>query len=170
MNDLLAQALAEVSKVSGGAVIREGQHHRRIPADQCRAQGPASGSALQRFEDRRIAAFWQFDRQFAVRAFFAVVARQLSPQTSCLHAHDGVIARVEGLGFTEDFDSDDELLEALPTAGNRLFDDKREEAFEAVRLAEGFAGKDPVELFGYLDVGIFGELGRGALQCHSVII
>ena len=126
--------------------------------------------ALQRPEDRSVAAFRHLDHQLVFLAFFAVVARQLCAQTARLHAHDRVVPRVERSVFSEHLHSDHELFEPVAAAGNRLRDDEAEEALEPVCLPECLAGQDSVELTQGALVGILGELWRGALGSHDDIL
>src|SRR5262249_4153490 len=156
LNDLFADTLAEVAQVARGTVIRERKYEDGIAADQSGSGRLLRRRTLERTKDRRVAALRQLDNECVVLAFLAVVTRELPAEAAGLHTDDRVIARVEGLGFSEHLHANDKLLQPLTAPSERLFDDVGEKAFQPVGLAEGAASEDAIQLFA-------GELCRGAL-------
>ena len=119
MDDLFADAAAEIVEVALDAVVGERQHRDGVAADQRgRHRSLDQHRRVALLEDRRVAALRQLDHRLVGASFFAVVAHQFGPQPPRLHADDRVGARIEGLFLAEHLHADDVFLQLVPAAGD----------------------------------------------------
>ena len=147
MHDLVADTLAEGVELAIAAVVQKREHHDGVAADQRRAdQSLRRRRRLTALEDRRVAALRQLDREQVEAALLAVVPHQLRAKSPRLDADDRIGARIEGVLLAEYLHADHVLLQLAAAAGDGLFDDEGQESFEAIRLLEGLARENAIEL------------------------
>src|SRR5271169_4900027 len=113
MNDLLAQAIAEVLLIAGFTEVRKRQQENCVAADQRRMRRPLRNDTFGRLEDWSIATLRQFNHRFVRLALLAIVTRQLCPQAPGLNAHNRIASLVESRAFAENFDANHELFQTL---------------------------------------------------------
>src|SRR5256885_1162774 len=147
MDDLFADAAAEVVEVAVDAVIGEWKDRDGVAADECRADRPFHQD--RRFatpEHGRVPALRQIDDDFVCASFLAVMVNELCTQPARLHADDRVGAWIERLLLAEYLDADHVFLQLVTVTFERLQHDEREKAFQAIALLERWTRQDPFEL------------------------
>ncbi len=154
VDDFFAQSLAEVIEVARRRVIGERRDHDGVAAGKCGGdRSPDQHRRVASLQRRSVTALRQLDDPFVRTAFLAVVANQLGAEAACLDPDDRIGSRIERLFLTEHLDADHVLLQLVTTAGERLFDDEREETLETVDLLKGRAGEDALQLVAHCLVG-----------------
>ena len=168
MDDLLANAPAEVVQVLCGAVVGQRQHGDGVPAQERRAdRAPLMRHRVATGEDGGVPALRQVDHDLVALSFLLVVLGEPGTQAPRLDADDRVRAGIERLFLAEHLHADDVFLQLAATARQRFEHDEAQEPLQAVDLLEYPAGQHALELPPDLLLSVLAERCRRTAGGHG---